>query len=102
MTAYSVGYATPRVADDFARYLARIDRTTATRIRDAVEALTDAPRPPGKKFKFLKPPVAVFQFVAQYRLRVGDHRILYDVDDAARRVVLLAIRLRGERTYRGA
>ena len=100
MPAYLVGYAAPRVEKEFARYLAREGRADARRIQDAIRGLADEPRPPGKRFRILKPPVALFRFVAQYRLRIGDHRVLYDVDDARRRVVLLAIRLRGEGTYR--
>lgn len=100
MSHYAVGYATKRVADEFARYLSRVDRKEAERLREALIEIGAMPRPPGKKFKFLKPPIAVFQFVAQFRLRVGDHRVLYDVDDAVRRVVLLAIRRRNEGTYR--
>jgi len=37
-------------------------------------------------------------FTAQYRLRIGDYRVLYDVDDERRIVWILALRKRGERT----
>ena len=96
---YDVGYASDRVRAEFDKYLARLDRPTAADIRTAMANLARTPRPPGKRFKFLKPPIAVFQFTAQYRLRIGDHRILYDIDETARRVVLLSIRRRNERTY---
>jgi mRNA-degrading endonuclease RelE of RelBE toxin-antitoxin system len=52
-----------------------------------------------KPFKQLKPPVFVYQFAAQYRVRVGDYRILYDVDDKQRIVWIFALRKRNERTY---
>jgi len=32
-----------------------------------------------------------FQFVAQYRLRVGNYRVLYDVDDKQKTVWILAL-----------
>ncbi|MEE9613889.1 MAG: type II toxin-antitoxin system RelE/ParE family toxin [Thermodesulfobacteriota bacterium] len=35
-----------------------------------------------------------------YRVRVGDYRILYVVDDEARTVVIYRIKRRGERTYK--
>ncbi len=43
--------------------------------------------------------VEIYGYTAKYRLRVGDYRILYDVDDAARRVVILTVRRRSEKTY---
>jgi len=70
-------------------------------IIEAVEELADNPRPYGKKpFKKLKPPVQFYRFVAQYRIRIGDYRVLYDVDDERRIVWVLALRRRGERTYK--
>ena len=41
----------------------------------------------------------IFGYLAQYRLRVGDYRIFYDLDDERRKVILLAIRRRHEHTY---
>ncbi|MBI4311817.1 MAG: type II toxin-antitoxin system RelE/ParE family toxin [Chloroflexi bacterium] len=38
--------------------------------------------------------------VAQYRYRVGDFRLLFDINDREQSVVLLDIRRRNERTYR--
>lgn len=65
-----------------------------------IESLADNPCPYGRKpFKRLSPPVQLYQFTAQYRVRIGDFRVLYDVDHARRIVWILALRKRGEGTY---
>ncbi|MBI3810006.1 MAG: hypothetical protein HY284_06075, partial [Nitrospirae bacterium] len=43
--------------------------------------------------------VAVSQFIAQYRLRVGPYRILYDVDTPRKKVILLKLVRRGDHAY---
>lgn len=35
-----------------------------------------------------------------FRVRVGDWRVIYLIDDAARQVVVVAVKRRNERTYR--
>ncbi|OGS55158.1 MAG: hypothetical protein A3J79_02640 [Elusimicrobia bacterium RIFOXYB2_FULL_62_6] len=100
MGAYEVGFGSAAVEKNFAKELSRLDRCALLRIKEAIASLGDEPRPKGKKMKALRPPIRVFAFLAQYRIRVGDYRILYDVDDEHRRVVLLALRRRSEKTYR--
>ena len=63
----------------------------------AVEELESNPRPFGEPK--LKPPLLVYQFTAQYRFRVRNFRILYDVDDKNKIVWILDLRKRNERTY---
>ncbi|MFQ6014256.1 MAG: type II toxin-antitoxin system RelE/ParE family toxin [Anaerolineae bacterium] len=41
-----------------------------------------------------------YQYVAHCRLRVGDYRVFYDIDDENKVVLLLAIERRRERTYK--
>jgi len=96
---YEVGFPGSSVEDRFKKYLEGQDAKTLTQIRAKVDALADNPRPPGKSFRVLHPPVAIYGYAAQYRLRIGEHRVLYDVDDRGKRVVLLAIRRRSEKTY---
>ena len=48
----------------------------------------------------IKPPLEVYSFTAQYRLTIGNHRVLYDVDDDTKTVWILALRKRNERTYK--
>ena len=55
------------------------------------------PRPYGNPK--IKPPLIVYSYTAQYRLRVGHYRVLYDIDDKKRVVWILALRKRNERTY---
>jgi len=62
------------------------------RIRDALLLLRDDPRPRGcKKLR---------GGTDTYRIRIGDYRAVYDVDDEARTVLLLRVRHRRE-VYRG-
>ncbi len=56
----------------------------------AVESLADAPRPFGEPK--IKPPLIVYSLTAQYRVRIGVYRVLYDVDDKAKTVWILALR----------
>jgi len=52
----------------------------------AIEALSDEPRPKSKLVKAIQGTKDAF-----LRYRVGDHRILYDIVDADRTVLILAI-----------
>lgn len=71
-------------------------------IMNAVEGLAENPRPFGKKsFKKLTPPIYFYHFTAQYRIRIGDYRVLYDIDDKQKVVWILHLRRRAEHTYRG-
>lgn len=76
-------------------------KATQERIMDEVQKLTDNPRPYGdKKFKKIKPPIEIYNLTAQYRIRIGSYRVLYDVDDKKKIVWILVLRKRTERTYR--
>lgn len=65
----------------------------AQRIKDAIQRLMANPRLHGV-VKLESAPVA------QYRYRVGDLRILFDIDDEHQAIEILDIRKRDERTYR--
>lgn len=56
------------------------------RINAALEALIEHPRPPGCK--------RIRGVDDTYRIRVGDYRVLYDVDDASRSVLVLRVQHR--------
>lgn len=100
MASYSVGFPDAAVEKQFHKELSRLDRAVILRIKEVIDSLASDPRPKGKKIKALRPPVHISMFVAQYRIRVGDFRIFYDIEDKAKRVILLAIRRRSEKTYR--
>jgi mRNA interferase RelE/StbE len=65
----------------------------ARRVKEAIQKLIDNPRARGT-MKLEGAPVA------RYRYRIGDYRILFDIDDVAKVMEILDIRKRDERTYR--
>jgi mRNA interferase RelE/StbE len=73
------------------RQLRRLPPGETARLRGPILALALAPRPPGAV------KLADSDF---WRLRVGDLRIVYVVDDTARLVVVLKVARRSESTYR--
>ena len=99
---YEVRFPNSSIEKKFDKAISKISQVNIqNEIIEAVEELADNPRPYGKKpFKKLKPPVQLYQFVAQCRIRIGDYRVLYDVDDDRKIVWILALRRRGERTYK--
>jgi mRNA interferase RelE/StbE len=58
------------------RDLRALSRDAAVRVAKAIDALAEDPRPPG--CRLLRD-----QASRTWRVRVGDWRILYDIDDAA-------------------
>ncbi len=71
MTAYAIAFK--RSAQ---RQLGRLPRQVQDQINDAIAGLALEPRPHG---------VAKLKGeIDRYRLRVGDYRIVYEIDDAAR------------------
>ena len=98
---YQVIFPTPAYEKQFEKVLLKISKF---KVRDQIirkiEALADNPRPiEAGSFKRLNPPIEIHELTAQYRLRVGDYRILYDVDDYKKTVMILALRKRNEKTY---
>jgi len=97
---YSVRFPSVSIRKEFDKALSKVSRRNQLDIMEKVERLARDPRPFGQKFfKCLNPPMELYQLTAQYRLRVGDYRVLYDVDDKKRVVWILALRKRDERTY---
>jgi mRNA interferase RelE/StbE len=73
------------------RQLRRLPPGDAARLRGPILALAIEPRPPG---------VAKVAGTDFWRLRVGDLRIIYLVDETEDRVVVLRVARRSESTYR--
>jgi len=98
---YKVKFPSRSIARKFMKVLEDIPEIhIQEKIMKEVEKLMDNPRPYGKKpFKKLKPPVSLYQFVAQYRLRIGNYRVLYDIDDKQKTVWILALRKRSLNTF---
>ena len=99
MGRYEVGFPGERIEKEFEKNLKKIPSHYQLNIQEAIYSLADNPRPAGKKYKPLKGEIIVRHFLATCRLRVGPYRILYDVDDAKKKVILLALRKRQESTY---
>jgi mRNA interferase RelE/StbE len=97
--AYAVVFPSERVERVFQKTLEKIPADYQKDIVQAIRALGTTPRPHGKRTKRLKGQVIVSQFTAEYRLRVGPYRILYDVDDGQKKVILLKLLKRDEHTY---
>ncbi len=99
---YEVKFPSHSTEKKFKKILLKIPQVNIREeIMSSVENLNLNPRPSGKKsFKRLKPPIQFYEFTAQYRLRIGDYRVLYDVDDTRGTVWILALRKRSEKTYK--
>jgi mRNA interferase RelE/StbE len=73
------------------RQLRKLPPADTARLRGPILALARDPRPPG---------AAALVGSSFWRLRVGDARIVYAIDDAAHRIVVLRVARRNESTYR--
>jgi mRNA interferase RelE/StbE len=73
------------------RQLDRIHEPDFGRITQAILNLEDDPRPPGcRKLRGLE----------GWRIRVGNWRVIYHIDDGVGLVTIVAVRRRREDTYR--
>jgi mRNA interferase RelE/StbE len=66
----------------------KLEDETRRRINEALLALEKTPRPPGV--------VKLRNAENEWRIRVGDYRVIYEVDEDERLVVILRIRHRRE------
>lgn len=73
------------------RQLRRLPPADAARLRGPILSLASDPRPPG---------ITHLTGSDFTRLRVGDLRVIYRVDDMARTVVVARVARRAESTYR--
>ncbi len=71
------------LASQAARAVRKMPPAERKRILSALQALAQDPRPSGKHVKALKGSDAPF-----LRYRVGDQRIMYEVDDSEREVLV--------------
>ncbi len=69
------------------RQIRRLPAQTQERVNRAIALLAENPRPPGAK-----------KLTARdgYRVRVGDYRILYQVDNGAKVVIIYRVMSRGD------
>ena len=76
-----------RTTETARRELRRLPAHVRARVQDSVKALADDPRPPGCRR---------LRGVDAYRVRVGDYRVIYDIEDVARTITILRIKHRPE------
>jgi len=69
------------------RQIKRLPLQAQERIVSAITHLTENPRPPGTKKLTGR---------EGYRVRVGDYRILYQIDDAAKVITIFRVMSRGD------
>ena len=80
------------VAPAAGRDLKRLPRSVHEALQDAITALGDDPWPPGSR--------KVIGRERSHRIRVGAFRVIYDVFDDERLVVVARVARRTETTYR--
>ena len=97
--AYEVVFPCERVERAFQKYLNKIPAEYKDAIVTASKLLAANPRPEGKRTKKLTGQLIVSQFTAQYRLCVGPYRLLYDIDDQRKKMILLKLAKRDAQTY---
>lgn len=86
----------PAADRDLEKLKARIRMPDFERLRNVVRSLANEPRPPGVR------KIAVAKGTDKaYRIRVGNYRLVYDVYDDAKLVLILRVARRSEATYRG-
>lgn len=68
--------------------LDKLDRPVLNRVVPQIDALANEPRPAGCR--------KLVNQTKVWRVRVGDWRILYEIDDVARAVKIIAVRHRNE------
>ena len=82
----------PAADRDLEKLKTRIRMRDFDRLRNAVRALAENPRPQGvRKLKGAE---------KAYRIRVGNYRVVYDLYDSDNLVLILQIARRSEATYR--
>lgn len=69
------------ITRDVLRALAKLDKPVRRRVQSAIDGLGERPRPPGV--------IALQGLRGAYRLRVGDYRVIYTVEDD--RLVVLVV-----------
>ncbi len=79
------------IAPAAARELGRLRADDVVRLRRPILGLAFNPRPTG---------AALVVGTGYLRLRVGDRRVIYLIDEAAARVVVTRVAKRSDRTYR--
>jgi len=98
---YTARFPNTNIEKNFWKDFGLLPKEIQEEVLKAVRSLENVPRPFGQKpFKQLNPPVAVYKYTAQCRIRIRDYRVLYDVNDQLKVVWIYVLRKRNEKTYR--
>jgi mRNA interferase RelE/StbE len=82
----------PSAYRDLQKLTERISKSDFERIREAIRSLSEEPRPDGvRKIKGAE---------RSFRVRVGNYRVIYDMYDSEKLVVLIQVSRRNENTYK--
>lgn len=73
---------TVQLVPSAARQLKKLDPAAKARIQGVIELLRDDPRPPGAK--------KLVGGDGEWRVRSGNYRVVYDIDDAVVLILVLA------------
>lgn len=76
------------VAPSALRQLRKLDPQARRKIQAAIELLADEPRPPAAKM--------LVNAGGAWRVRVGDYRVVYDIEDGRLVILVLAVAHRRE------
>jgi mRNA interferase RelE/StbE len=71
------------IQDTANKVLRKLDKPVRERVAAAIEALADDPRPAGIK--------AIVGESGAFRIRVGDYRVLYEIEDD--RLVVMVVKI---------
>ena len=83
----------PAADRDIEKLRGRIQRHSFERVRSAIRSLAENPRP----YKVRR----IEGAERAYRVRVGDYRVVYEIYDKERLVLIIQVARRMEATYRG-
>lgn len=70
------------------RQLRKLDPSARRRVQAAIELLATEPRPPGAK--------KLIRGAGEWRVRTGDYRIVYEINDGVLVILVLAVGHRRE------
>jgi len=79
-----------RLSTRAAKYLSRLNKSTATRILDRIEILKEDPHGSSGVKKLAG------KMAGLYRLRIGNYRAVYDIDEKGYIVIVLLVGPRGD------
>jgi mRNA interferase RelE/StbE len=98
--SYELIFPSECVEREVQKALRKVQPEYQAAIIEAGRSLASNPRPGGKNVKQVKGQTVLFHLIAQYRLRIGPYRILYDIDEKKKKIILLKLLKRDEHTYK--